>query len=181
MCFGMKNNLFGPEIEKKSQTFGRIHFSRICNTHICKKCVKLRRSWLIGLDPGRTSGVELESLLPQLLLGHGQLPDLADDFRPWRKKMLTPAAIQSSFQTTSKSYDFWICNYNATVVVGKSVFGSEKSIIFILKTRYAICGVEYFNTTGVVTRDRRIGSWVTRGFMWKMAKKYNPCFVKYNA
>jgi hypothetical protein len=52
----------------------------------------------------------------------------------------------------SQSYDFLIYSYNA------SVFASEKKIIFVLKTRYAIISVVNFYNPDVVTRDRRIGS-----------------------
>jgi hypothetical protein len=50
-----------------------------------------------------------------------------------------------------------IYNYDASVVVGYSVFTLRK-IIFILKTRSAIICVVNFYSAGVVTRDRRIGS-----------------------
>jgi hypothetical protein len=48
--------------------------------------------------------------------------------------------------------------YNASVVVGQSVFKAAKNIFFI-KTRYANWRVVIFYNAGVATHDRRIGSW----------------------
>jgi hypothetical protein len=58
----------------------------------------------------------------------------------------------------SQSYDFCcIYSYNANVVVGLSVFTSEKNN-FYYKTHHAIsCAVKFYNA-GVLTQGRRIGS-----------------------
>jgi hypothetical protein len=55
--------------------------------------------------------------------------------------------------------------YNAGVVVGESVFKSEKTV-FTLKTRSAISGVGTFYNAGVVNESRRIGSRLCRKLMY---------------
>jgi hypothetical protein len=64
------------------------------------------------------------------------------------------------FKNWRQSFDFWIYSHNANVVVGyiERFYISEQTI-FILKTRYAIICAVNFYTAGVVTNDRRFGSW----------------------
>jgi hypothetical protein len=47
------------------------------------------------------------------------------------------------------------------------VFLQWRKIVFILKTRYAICCDVNFYNAGVVTRDHRIGSWKQNGLNTK--------------
>jgi hypothetical protein len=54
----------------------------------------------------------------------------------------------------SQSYDFEIYNYNA------SVFSKETKICFASQAHQATRGAVYLYSAGVVTNDRRIGSWV---------------------
>jgi hypothetical protein len=81
-------------------------------------------------------------------------------WKPWISWLKTMDLLIWKLNRISwiQSYDFWMYSYNASVVVGWSVFTSEK-IIFILKSRYAVRRVINFYNSGVVTRDRRIGSW----------------------
>jgi hypothetical protein len=65
-----------------------------------------------------------------------------------------------------KTFEF-TTRYNASVVVGLSVFTSAKKIL-ILKTRLGIiCAVSFYNA-GVVTLGRRIGSRIDHlcGIRW---------------
>jgi hypothetical protein len=59
-------------------------------------------------------------------------------------RMTHCGVLETVRPTRSQSYDFGIYNYNASVVVGKSVFNPIK--IFILKTRQAISCVVLFIT-----------------------------------
>jgi hypothetical protein len=65
---------------------------------------------------------------------------------------------EASGESRSQSYDFWIYSYNASVVVGQSVFQSRNKYFGLQNALgYTLLCKKY--NAGVVIRDRRIGSW----------------------
>jgi hypothetical protein len=69
------------------------------------------------------------------------------------KTLMAPSIHRMSLEMAAA----WARSYNASDVVGWSIFKWQINI-FILKTRYAICCFVKFYNAGVVTHDRRIGS-----------------------
>jgi hypothetical protein len=75
---------------------------------------------------------------------------------------------QRVLKTWSQSYDFWIYRYNASVVVGRLEHFSK-----YIEENYFV-----FKTRGVVTGDRRIGSW-DRGFESRRSVRFSE-FIHFN-
>jgi hypothetical protein len=77
----------------------------------------------------------------------------------------------------TQSYDLWIYNYNASVVVGyiDHIYFWGK-IIFILKTRYAISGVINFHNAGVVACNRRV-LWLVGKYRKIVLKRARQAFM----